>query len=162
VRVLLSRCWEFLHTPRGRKLFRYFAGSVICTGVSFVVLTLVYGVFRWWSAVPSAVFANGVATIPSYYLNRNWTWGCTGTGHLWREMLPFWVTSAIGIALSMLSEAFAHDLSASHHLAHLASTVLVDGANLVTFVVLWIAKFLIFNRLFRAVGLGADEELVVA
>jgi len=162
VRGLLLRFWQLLQTPRGKKLFRYFMGSVICTGVSFVVLTLVYGVFRWWSAVPSAVFANGVATIPSYYLNRNWTWGRSGRGNLWREMLPFWITSAIGIALSMLSEAWAHDLSDSHHLQHLASTALVDGANLVTFVVLWIAKFLIFNRLFAAVGLVAEEELVVA
>lgn len=159
----MGRGWQFLHTPRGRKLSRYLMGSVICTVVSFVVLTLVYGVFRWWTAVPSAVFANGVATIPSYYLNRNWAWGKTGRSRVWREMLPFWVTSAVGIALSMGAAALARQYSLDHHLHHLASTVVVDGANLLTFVVLWVAKYLVFNRLFRLTGLApAPEELVEA
>jgi putative flippase GtrA len=157
---VVQRAVDWLHTPRGRKLFRYLMGSVISTAVSFVVLTLVYGVLHLWSPVPSAVFANGVATVPSYYLNRNWTWGKRGRSKVWREMLPFWATSATGIALSMLSEAYAHQLSDGHHLHRLASTVLVDGANLVTFVVLWVAKFLVFNKLFKVTpAQRLDDEL---
>jgi putative flippase GtrA len=154
--ALLARLWRFAQTPPGQRYLKYFAGSVICTLVSFVALTLAYGVFHWWTEVPSAVFANGVATIPSYYLNRNWTWGKTGRSRVWREMVPFWVTSAIGIALSMGAAAMARDFSIDHHLHHLGSTVVVDGANLLTFVVLWVAKFLVFNRLFH-VGPSIDE-----
>lgn len=149
MRDLAARGWAFLQTPRGRKLFRYLMGSVITTIFSFVVLTLVYGVFRVWSQVPSAVFANGVTTIPSYFLVRNWAWEQSGPGHVWREIVPFWVTSIIGIALSMGAAALARDYSQAHHLHHFGATVVVDGANLMTFVVLWIGKFLVFNRLFH-------------
>lgn len=155
------RLWRYAQTPKGQRYLKYFAGSVISTVVSFVALTLAYGVFRWWSEVPSAVFANGVATIPSYYLNRNWTWGRSGRSRVWREMVPFWVTSAIGIALSMGAADLARHVSIEHHLHHLASTVVVDGANLFTFVVLWIAKFLVFNKLFHVGGpVPDDPELV--
>lgn len=159
VRDLVFRGWAWLQTPRGRKLSRYFAGSVICTIVSFVTLTLVYGVFQVWTQVPSAVFANVVATVPSYFLNRNWAWERTGTGRVWREMVPFWVTSVVGIALSMGAAALAKSFSEHHHLHHLGSTVVVDGANLLTFGVLWVAKYLVFNRLFHVGVLVDDKEL---
>ncbi|MFC0081404.1 GtrA family protein [Aciditerrimonas ferrireducens] len=146
--VAKLRAW--LTSPRGRKLSRYFLGSVICTGVSFGTLTLVYGVFRLWTQVPSTLFANLVATVPSYYLNRNWTWGRSGRGDLWREMLPFWVASIVGILASMAGAQGARDLSLDLHLHHLLSTVAVDGANVATYGVLWIAKYLFFNVLFRS------------
>jgi putative flippase GtrA len=145
--VAKLRAW--LASPQGRKLRRYFLGSVISTGVSFGTLTLVYGVFRLWTQVPSTLFANLVATVPSYYLNRNWTWGRTGRGDLWREMLPFWVASVAGILASMAAAQGARDLSLSLHLHHLLSTVVVDGANVATYGVLWVAKYLFFNVLFR-------------
>lgn len=161
MRDALNRAWRFLQTPRGRKLSRYLMGSVICTTVSFVVLTLVYGVFRVWSAVPSTLFANVVATVPSYYLNRNWAWGRDGQGSVWREMLPFWVASVVGIGLSMGGATLAKDFSQDHHLHHLVSIAVVDGANLGTFVVLWVLKYLFFNRIFAVRRAVADEgELV--
>jgi len=149
VRDALAWVRSWLASPRGRKLSRYFLGSVICTVVSFGVLTLVYGVFRLWTQVPSTLFANLVATVPSYYLNRNWTWGRTGRGDVWREMVPFWVASVIGILASMGGAQGARDLSLSLHLHHLLSTVVVDGANIATYGILWIAKYLLFNVLFR-------------
>lgn len=161
--LAVLRLWRFFQTERGQRYLRYFAGSVISTVVSFVTLTLVFGVFRVWTAVPATVFANAVATVPSYYLNRNWTWGKSGRSHVWREMLPFWVTSAIGITLSIGAASLARDLSTQHHLHHLAATVVVDGANLLTFVVLWIGKFLVFNRLFHTGGaVTGKQELVEA
>ena len=68
----IERLWAWLHTHEGRKIFRYTMVSVISTAVSFVVLALVYGVLRLWTEVPSTVFANSVATFPSYWLNRQW------------------------------------------------------------------------------------------
>ncbi len=157
------RLWRFIQTPRGRKLFRYTMSSVISTVVSFGVLTLVYGVFRWWTEVPSTLFANVVATVPSYYLNRNWAWGQSGRSHVWREMVPFWAASVTGIVLSMGSASIARNISIDHHLHHLMATALVDGANLGTFVVLWVVKYLVFNRLFHTPSpLVVDEELVEA
>ena len=43
---LFQRLWAWLHTHEGKKIFRYLMVSVITTGVSVVVLALVYGVFH--------------------------------------------------------------------------------------------------------------------
>ena len=149
MRDALLRLWRLYHTPEGKKLFRYTMVSVVSTAVSFAVLTLVYGVLRVWTEVPSTIFANAVATVPSYYLNRTWAWGKSGRSRLFKEVVPFWVMSAVGIALSTVTAGFARHESIQHHLHHLGSTVLVDGANLAAFGILWVAKFMIFNRLFH-------------
>lgn len=145
----ISDLWALFMNFQRTKFFRYVAGSVITTIVSFGVLTLVYGVFRWWGAVPSTVFANVVATVPAYWLNRTWTWGKAGRSDLWREVVPFWVLSIAGIAISMVTASLAADFGRSHHLHRMTEVVVVDGANLAAYGVLFIGKYLVFNRLFR-------------
>lgn len=145
----LERLIGIYQTPSGRKMVRYTMVSVVSTAVSLGLLGIVFGVVHLWSEVPSAIFANAVATIPSYYLNRQWAWGKTGRSHLVKEVLPFWLASFAGLALSTGAAALAHNFSASHHFHHLGRTVIVLGANLVAYGVLWIGKFLLFNRLFR-------------
>lgn len=145
----LAHLWSWLHTPVGRRLFRYSMVSVVSTAVSFVVLGLVYGVLRLWTEVPSTVFANAVATFPSYWLNRNWAWGKTGRSHLVKEVIPFWVASAAGIAFSIVGASVVRDVITREHLGHLVGTVLVLTANVLSFGIFWVLKFLLFNRLFR-------------
>jgi len=142
------RCWAFYRSPLGRKLYRYVMGSVITTIISFGVLTLVYGVLHLWGAVISTVFANVVATVPAYWLNRTWTWGKAGRSDPWAEVMPFWVLSIIGIAASIGTAQIASDLTRQHHLEGLTATVLVDAANLFAYGVLFVGKYLVFNRLF--------------
>ncbi len=149
MRDAFLRSWRLYQTPQGKKLFRYTMVSVVSTAVSFGVLTIVYGLLRWWTEVPSTIFANAVATVPSYYLNRKWAWGKGGRSHLWREVVPFWAMSLAGIALSTVTAGVARDFSRNHHLHHFGSTVMVDGANLFAFGILWVLKFMLFNRLFR-------------
>jgi putative flippase GtrA len=145
----LLRVWRLYHTPTGRKLYRYTMVSVISTAVSASVLAIVYGGLRVWSEVPSTVFANVVATVPSYYLNRSWVWGKGGRSHLMREVLPFWFASLVGITLSILAASEAKHISDVHNLHHFGRTVIVVGANFGAFATLWVLKFLVFNRLFH-------------
>ncbi|HZU79674.1 MAG TPA: GtrA family protein [Acidimicrobiales bacterium] len=158
---LILRLVRFFETPHGRKLFRYSMVSVVSTVVSFAVLFLTYGVLRLWSEVPDTLIANLVATVPSYYLNRNWAWGKSGRSHLLREVVPFWSLSVAGILLSIFTSSEAKHLSDVHHLHHFGRTVLVLGANLGAFGILWVLKFLLFNRLFH-VHQTDDAELVEA
>lgn len=153
---VLERFVLWLGTPRGKKLFRYSMVSVISTAVSFSVLFIVYGVARLWTEVPSTVFANVVATFPSYWLNRNWAWGKTGRSHLVREVIPFWVMSSLGIAFSIVGASVARDLGTGH--SHLVRTVLVLLANLVSFGIFWVAKLMVFNRLFHVPPLSEEIE----
>ena len=156
------RLWRLYQTPTGKKMFRYTMVSVISTIVSFTVLGLVYGVLKWWSEVPSAVFANLVASVPAYYLNRTWSWGKSGRSHVLREVVPFWTMTTIGIALSILTASEARHLSDVHNLHHFGRTVLVEGANTGAFAILWFVKFLVFNRLFHVHPVAhAEAELFV-
>jgi putative flippase GtrA len=149
---------RFCRTPDGVKLIRYTLVSVISALTSLVVLTIVFGVLRLWSEVISSLFANVVAGVPSYILNRRWVWGKSGRSHVWREIVPFWVMSIIGIAFALYSASLAHGFADTHHLHHLARTVLVVGANIAAFGILWVLKFLILNRLFAEL---ADKEVGV-
>jgi putative flippase GtrA len=157
----VDQLWRWLHTHQGKKVFRYTMVSAISTGCSFFVLFIVFGVLRLWSEVPSTVFANAVATIPSYWLNRSWAWGKKGRSHLVKEVIPFFSLSAIGIAFSIVGASFARHISLKHDLNHLESTVLVLAANLVSFGIFWILKLKLFNRLFHVESLleEIDEHI---
>ena len=145
----LQRLWAWLHTHEGKKIFRYLMVSVISTGVSFFVLFIVYGVLQLWTEVPSTIFANVVAAFPSYWLNRNWAWGKSGRSHLTKEILPFWLMGAAGIAFSIIGATIARNIGQEHHLDHLDQTALVLLANVVSFGVFWVLKLMLFNRVFR-------------
>jgi putative flippase GtrA len=152
----VTRLWEYARTPEGTKVVRYTLVSAISALTSLVILTIVYGVLRLWSEVFSTLFANVLAGIPSYLLNRHWVWGRSGRSHLWREILPFWVMSFTGIGFALYTATLAHNYADSHHLHHLARTALVVGANVAAFGILWLLKFIILNRLFAQI---ADAEV---
>ena len=154
--------WQKRETPEAKQLLRYAMVSVVSTVVSFGTLALVFGVFHFWGEIGSTVFANAVATVPSYYLNRGWVWGKNGRSHLMKEIVPFWAMSAIGIVVSIFGAAIARHLGIEHHLAHLQQTVVVLFANVMSFAIFWVLKFLVFNRLFKVHPLEELDELVEA
>lgn len=138
-----------LVTPEGRKMFRYSMASVVSVVVSVALLVLFDGVFRW-GAVISSTLATAIATIPSYELNRKWAWGRTGRGHLWREVVPFWVLAFIGWGFSTYSVKLTESALAHSGLAHLLRTGLIAVVYIAAFGVLWIVKFIIFNKVLFA------------
>ncbi len=158
----LVHLWEKRDTPEAKHLVKYSMVSVISTIMSFGVLFLVFGVLKLWGEIASTVFANAVATVPSYYLNRKWVWGKGGRSHLTKEIIPFWSLSAIGITVSIGGAAVARHISTVHHLSHLEQTALVLAANLISFGVFWVLKFMIFNKMFHVHPLEELDELVEA
>jgi putative flippase GtrA len=162
VRPVVSRLKAFngwLHTHEGRKIFRYTMVSVISSCVSLFVIFIVYGVLRLWSEVPSTIFGNVVATFPSYWLNRKWAWGKHGRSHFFKEMVPFWTLAAIGIAFAIVGAALARHIGIALKLDHGEQTLLVLVANVMSFGIFWVAKLLLFNRLFRIELDEFDEHL---
>src|SRR2546422_7866483 len=143
--ALLARA----RSPEGKKLVKYSAVSVISVAISLVILTICAGLLRW-SATASNVTAVGLSAIPSYYLNRSWAWGKSGRSHLWKEVAPFWGLAFLGLALSTwwvgITERWAHHA----HVSHVVFTGVVDATNLAAFGVLWIGKFVIFNKVLFA------------
>jgi putative flippase GtrA len=158
----LVHLWEKRHTPEAIHLVKYTMVSVVSTIVSFGVLFLVFGVFKLWGEITSTIIANAAATVPSYYLNRKWVWGKGGRSHLTKEIIPFWSLSAIGIAVSIFGAAAAKHIGKVHHLGHTEQTVLVLAANLASFGIFWVLKFIIFNKMFHVHTLEELDELVEA
>jgi putative flippase GtrA len=158
----VAHLWQKRDTPEAKQLFRYTMVSVTSTVVSFGVLTLVFGVFHLWGTIVSTVFANVTATIPSYFLNRRWVWGKSGRSHLMKEIVPFWCMSAIGITVSIGGAAIARHVSLEHHLSHFDQTVVVLAANIISFGLFWVLKYMWFNRLFHVHPLEELDELVEA
>jgi putative flippase GtrA len=149
VRGKAARLWHFCHTPEGKKLVRYGAVSIVSALVAFTTLTLVYGVLRLWTEVPSAFFSNIVAGFVNYFLNRKWVWGKSGRSSLRREVLPFWIMSISGIVLALFTASWARNFSNAHQLEHWERTIVILGANSLAFGIVWVVKFLVLNRIFQ-------------
>jgi len=136
--------------------------SVISNAVSTLVIVLVYGVGHLRSEVLATIIGNAVATFPSYWLNRQWAWGKNGRSHFVKEVLPFWVMAALGIAFSIVGAALAHRIGVHYNLQrhhHFELTLLVLVANVLSFAVFWVVKLLVFNRLFKVELEEFDEHL---
>ena len=147
VQLSPSSLLERARTPGGRKLVRYSLVSVVSVVVSQVILFLAQ--FHW-SARTSNIIAVCLSAVPSYQLNRAWAWGKTGRSHLMKEIVPFWGMALLGLILSTWSADWAESHAASFTSSHLGQKLVVNLAALAAFGVLWIAKFVILNRVLFA------------
>ncbi|MEY2470844.1 MAG: hypothetical protein QOK28_173 [Actinomycetota bacterium] len=132
-------------SPGGQKAIKYTLVSVISvivTQIALLGLQLLH-----MSPVAANLAACTIGGVPSYYLNRRWAWGKSGKSHLWKEVVPFWTLNFIGIGFSTGCVAIADHWSLSHHYSHLVRSLLNNAANLGAFGVLWVGKFLAFNKL---------------
>lgn len=124
--------------------------SVITTVISVTTLaaaTAGFGLQAWMANV----LATAVATVPSYHLNRRWTWGKRDASDLWREIMPFWLLSFAGLVLSTIAVALTDSWT---HGMHFGSPVIHTGllitAHLSGFGILWIAQFILLERVLFA------------
>jgi putative flippase GtrA len=130
---------------RYRKLLRYSAVSVIAVAVGQVALIALF-YFGHWSARAATIGSCVAGGIPSYYLNRRWVWAKSGRSHMWREVTPFWVLSFVGLGLSTWLAGYAGTYGRDHLSSRAAQTALVDAASIAAFGMLWVLKFLAFER----------------
>ncbi len=156
----VEHVWQRRHTPEVKQLIRYTMVSVISTAVSFAVLGIVFGALHLWGEVVSTMAANIAGTIPTYFLLRQWVWGKGGRSHVMKEIVPFWIMSALGIAVSIGGAALARNIGIRHHFSHPDQTLLVLFANLVSFGVFWVLKYLLYNRLFHVHPVEELDERV--
>lgn len=140
---------ERARTPGGQKAIRYSLVSVVSIVVNQLVLVLAFGLWHW-SARPANILGCAVATVPSYYLNRTWAWGKSGRSHFMKEIVPFWVLAFIGLVLSTWAASFAESHSGELTNSRPTQTLIVAFASLAAFGVLWVAKFIIFNKILFA------------
>jgi putative flippase GtrA len=125
---------------------RYSMASAVSVAVSLVCLVFFNGVLGW-SAWVSSTAATAIATVPSYELNRKWAWGKSGRSHVLKEVAPFWALAFIGWGCSTLAVHWMEGIAKHHHYSHLLRTSTVAVVYVGAFGVLWVAKFVIFNKI---------------
>ncbi len=136
---------EKLRSPTGQKLFRYSMASVVAVIVSNMFLLLFIGVINMGEVLASTL-ATTIAAVPSYEMNRKWAWGKTGKSHLMKEVVPFWALALLGWAFSTLAVWAMGRYAKAHNFSHEAKTLAILVVYFGAFGVLWVAKFVIFNR----------------
>jgi len=137
---VLSKLGHRIGLRRGRLLLwaKYSASSVVATVISQLAFALCY----WFgtAAVVASLVAFVSGAVPNYVLNRRWSWRSRG------QMLPY----AIIVVGSAIIAALVTTLT-SHLVegieSHAWKTVLVTGSYFGTYGVLFILKFVLFDRL---------------
>lgn len=130
---------------RVARFVRYGAVSAVSTVASLTVL----GALVFTRAVGAGwanVIATSVGTVPSFELNRRWVWGKTGRRSVWGEIGPFTAMSFAGLALSTAAVMVAARWAAAAGFDPGMRTLLVEMANVTAFGSLWIAQFVVLDR----------------
>ncbi|MGI8686361.1 MAG: GtrA family protein [Acidimicrobiales bacterium] len=153
----LSNLRERARTPGGQKAVRYMLVSVVTVVVSQIALFTLFAGFHW-TARSSNLLACVIGGIPSYYLNRRWTWGKTGPSHLLKEIVPFWGLASLGLVFSTWSADFAETKAHEFTSSRFTQAMIINAAVIGAFGVLWVAKFIFFNKVLFV----QDEDLRAA
>lgn len=128
------------------KFLRYSMVSVVAVGVSEVVILVCAWLFHL-SGVASNAIGAAASTPAAFELNRKWAWGKTGKSHLWKEIVPFWSLTLAGLAASTVTVDIADRAAKSNNVVGLDRALVIMGASLFAWGVVWVVKFVIFNRL---------------
>lgn len=126
-------------SPTLKKLLKYSGASAVATVAYLLVLIVVHDLIGL-PEMTSHLTAVVLSAIPNYLINRAWTWHQEGPNRLWGEVLPFWAMSILGAILSIVFVSFVETRWSE-------ATWALFLANMSAFGVLWIAKFLILDKL---------------
>ncbi len=130
-----------------RKVLRYGASSLVATACSEVTFLLLYGVGNTSTTVASVLgWLAGAG--PNYWMNRSWAWGRRGRPSLRREVLPYLVVVLTTLGLAVVATGAASSALDSMDVSDLVRTVLVGGVFLLVYVLVFILRFFLFDRLF--------------
>jgi putative flippase GtrA len=127
------------------KVARYALGSVLALATSIVVFALLYvaGVNTTIDSV-AAFFAGAV---PNWILNRRWAWEVTGKVEVAREVFGYTVVSLLAlVASSAGTGAMQHWVVRHVSPHHGVRVLLVTGAYVFVQAVLFVVKFVIYDR----------------
>lgn len=141
---------------RARLWGRYTAASVIAGVISELVFLVAY----WFEAAPFAasLVAFVAGAVPNYLMNRRWAWRRTGTPHPVRETLPYAVIIISTALIAVLVTTLADKWVVAHVGSHELQVVLVGAAFLGTYGVMFVLKFVLFDRLIFAGGRAGTRE----
>ena len=140
-RVLVAHA----RTEAGMRAIRYSATSLICVAITQVLIIVFYKGVRL-NEVESNLAATMLTSIPAFALNKYWVWGKKGRAHMRREVIPFWIFTVAGWALSTFFVVLV--VNATKTPANPDGNKLaVQAANIMGFGCLWVLKYLFLDKI---------------
>lgn len=130
-----------------RRVLRYATGSVVATVCSEVTFLLLYGVLGTSTTLASVVGWLAGA-VPNFWLNRTWTWGRRGRPSVRRELAPYVAIVLVTLGLATLATSAAASALTRAGVGGDARSLLVGGTFLLVYVVVFVLRFLLLDRLF--------------
>lgn len=142
-----------------RRVVRCLSVSVLTTTLSLTVLALLTAGVGMTAWVANLV-ATAAGTVVSYRLNRRWVWGRRDASDPWREVVPFWALSFAGLALSTGAVATADRWATAVQLTGGMHTGVVLAASVAGYAALWVAQFVVLERLIFGTRRRAPRHLM--
>lgn len=130
-----------------RKLVRYGAGSAVATVCSEVTFLTLYGALDT-STTLASILGWLAGAVPSYWLNRTWTWGRRGRPRLRTELVPYVVVVLATVALAVAATSAADAVLSGTTASSTVRSILVGAVFLLVYVLVFVLRFLLFDRLF--------------
>ena len=140
--------WE-----RVTRLARYAATSGIALGISEATLLLMYATGHV-NATFAALVANLAGILPSYLLSRYWIWRDRPRASVARQIVLYWTTSLVCIALSSWATGRIASLAPAGHPDHLA----VVGVGFPALsLVFWLTKYVLYQKIIFRIAVTAPS-----
>lgn len=126
---------------------RYGAGSLVAMACSEIVLVGAYnfGADSQWATI----LAWAAGALPNYVLNRRWAWRSdtrTG-GEKMRELALYWLITLITAGFAILATTATDEWIMNTVTSRGAQSVLLAAAYLLAYGVVFVTKFVLFDRL---------------
>ena len=132
-------------SPFAVKITRYALGSVVALGTSVVTFAVLYVLHVGTTTASIVAFFAGA--IPNWILNRRWAWEVTGKVEVVREVIGYAIVSLIAVGLSSLATGATNSWVVDHVQKGTGlRVILVTGSYVLVQVVLFVAKFVVYDR----------------
>jgi putative flippase GtrA len=129
------------------KVTKYAIGSVIALATSVVVFALMYVILGGKHTTICSIGAFVAGAIPNWVLNRRWAWKLDGQVAFLREIVGYVAISGVVLVASSLGTGAMQAWVKTHVTPHHGiRVILVTGAYVFVQAVLFVVKFVIYER----------------
>ncbi|MCP2273348.1 GtrA-like protein [Actinokineospora diospyrosa] len=133
---------------------RYTVASLVATGISQLVLFVLYG-WGVFGALVASTVAFAVGAVPHFVMIRWWAWGQRGMPRLTRQVVGYLVVTVLGGLVSVLLTAAADWLVGPLVADRAARTLVLNVTYVLSGLPVFVAKYAFLDRVF---GQDAYEE----
>lgn len=146
---------QLTHSRIVRLFTRFAAGSVIATVCSQLAFLLSFGIFGG-SAVVSGAVAFLAGAVPNFIVHRFWTWRRRGRVGMRHELIPYLLVIGTNAAVAIGLTAGLDRLIGDSVDNHAMRTILLTAAFGASYVLLFVLKFALLDRLVFAPKASGD------